>query len=111
MNKRVVRGIGVPAAAVALALAVASPASANTRTNAGSYTNTRVNINTQPGVPGYFFAQNGTLVWMNCWTGGPQAYGQGKWFQVTVRQSNGYGVTGYVPAPTVSKQWTSSPLC
>ncbi|HEY6793477.1 MAG TPA: hypothetical protein VI248_02210 [Kineosporiaceae bacterium] len=92
--------------------AVAAPAaSANTRDNANSYINTRVNFNTVPGAPGYFWANSGTQVWMNCWTQGPTAMGQNKWFSVTVRQPNGYGVTGYVPAPSVSNQWTTSPLC
>jgi len=106
---------GISAAGVALALAasavIASPAFANTRGDANSYINTRVNINTTPGAPGFFWANNGLHVWMNCWEGGPQAMGQGKWFNITVNEGTGFGVTGYVPAPAVSNQWTSSPHC
>jgi hypothetical protein len=97
--------------AVVILVAVAPKTYANTRDSANSYINTRTNINNYPGALGYFWASAGLKVWMNCWTRGPLAYGQYKWFQITVRDNNGYGVTGYVPAPTVSSQWTSSPLC
>lgn len=99
------------AAACAMSTLVASPAIANTRDNAHSYINSRTNINTVPGSPGWFWANSGVGVWMDCWTRGPLAAGQYKWFKVTVREGTGYGVQGYVPAPRVSNQWTSSPLC
>ncbi|MEU7870622.1 hypothetical protein [Dactylosporangium sp. NPDC049140] len=93
------------------AVAVATPAMANTRDNANSYINTRTNLNSVPGAAGYFWANSGVGVWMDCWTQGPLADGQYKWFHVTVRDGTGYGTPGYVPAPRVSNQWTSSPLC
>lgn len=103
--------VKMAAATLAIALSIATPAAANTRSGAGSYMNSRQLIRYSPSASGYFWTSNGTLVWMDCWTRGPLAMGQYKWFRVTVRQSSGYGVSGYVPAPSVSNQWDSSPLC
>jgi hypothetical protein len=90
---KLVKGLAV--AAVALGTS-ATPALANTRANAGSYINRNENLNLVPGTPTQFFLRSGVGVWMNCWTRGPSAIGQNKWFQVTVREGNGYGATGYV---------------
>jgi ABC-type phosphate transport system substrate-binding protein len=68
-----------------------------------------------PGVPGDctgFVVGQGRTVQMNCWEGGPQAFGQGKWFQITVMGTgSGYGAPGDVPAPAVGGQWMSAPHC
>jgi hypothetical protein len=92
-------------------LALESAASANTQGSANSYINTPTCLDLVPGDCTGFVLGRGAGVLMNCWEGGPQSYGQGKWFYITVRQSRGYGMTGWVPAPTVSNQWTSSPWC
>lgn len=68
-----------------------------------------------PYVPGDctgFIVGQGRTVQMNCWEGGPLAFGQYKWFNITVLGSGrGYGATGDVPAPAVGNQWLSSPRC
>jgi len=69
-----------------------------------------------PYVPGDctgFIVGRGVTVQMNCWEGGPLAFGQYKWFDITIMSGNGYGMTGDVPAPAVSAatQWLSAPYC
>lgn len=110
---RAKRRVGVVAlAAVALAAGVAPAASANTRATANSYISRPSCINVVPGDCSGFVAGVGLGVWMNCWEGGPQALGTGKWFNITVRSpGRGYGFTGFVPANAVANQWTSSPHC
>ena len=94
-----------------LGVIAAAPAYANTRDNANSYMNQNTNVNSVPGAAYYFSLDRGTHVWMNCWTQGPLAMGQYKWFNITARDGVRQGLTGYVPAPSVSSQWTSSSLC
>jgi len=101
------------AVVTATVVSTAVPAYANTRANAGSYMNTAESVDVVPGDPSGFIVGKGVTIWMNCWTAGPKAMGQYKWFNITVNNNggHGYGVTGYVPAPSVSSQWTSSPEC
>jgi hypothetical protein len=112
-SARTAVAVSVTVAAAAAAVAVASPAYANTRANANSYMNTAENVDVVPGDPMGFVVGKGVTVWMNCWTTGPEAMGQYKWFNITVNNNggHGYGVTGDVPAPSVSSQWNSSPEC
>jgi hypothetical protein len=59
-----------------------------------------------------FIVGSGVTVEMICWNTGPQALGQGKWFEITdLSSGRGYGATGEVPAPAVGNQWLSSPRC
>jgi hypothetical protein len=70
-------------------------------------------LNTVPGQCSGTTVARGVSVSMNCWEGGPQALGQGKWFNISVGSDGGTaaGRTGFVPAPAVSNQWTSAPRC
>lgn len=77
---------------------------------ASSTMNSNQNVNYVPGSPGYFAVDKGTSVRMNCWTRGPLAMGQYKWFNITVMSGPRYGLAGYVPAPSVNNQ-TTTPLC
>ena len=112
MGRRISR-VALVGAAVAAVVAAAPSAFANTRGDANSYMNSAQEVDVVPGDPSGFLVGNGVTIWMNCWTTGPQALGQGKWFNITVNNNGGYGygVTGYVPAPSVSRQWTSAPEC
>ncbi len=93
-----------------VAVMTTSPALAcNTRDGAQSYMNSTQNVNQVPGAPSSFFIKSGGAVWMNGWSQGPKAFNQYKWFQITVRGNPGYGLTGWVPAPSVSNQWNCSP--
>src|SRR5690242_5025424 len=104
------RAVLAAAALLMPALAVESPAMAcNTRDGADSYMNTTRNLNSTPGNAWYYSVDAGTKVWMDGWSGGPYSMGQYKWFHITVRSGPRYGLPGWVPAPSVSNQWTCSP--
>ena len=65
--------------------------------------------NPQAHSPGLWTIGAGTRMSMDCWTTGQFRDGTGKWFRV---RSHAYPFTqGYVPANTVSNQWTTSPRC
>ena len=84
-------------------------AACNTRSGAESYMNSTRNLNSTPGNAWYFSVDQGTGVWMDGWNQGPNSMGQYKWFRITVRTGPRYGTVGWVPAPSVSNQWTCSP--
>ena len=96
------------AAAISL---TATPAMAEPQHNSTINTRECLSVPYVPGDCSGWIVGNGTVVQMQCWQGGPQAMGQGKWFEVTVVQAAGYGESGEVPAPSVSNQWLSSPHC
>lgn len=112
-------GVAITVAAVASAAMIAAP-SAQAETKHASTMGNDATVQyqtdmylwpTQGYASGLFVVKSGRTVQMNCWTTGAQAYGQGKWFQITVGAGYGSGVTGWVPAPTVRNQWLSSPRC
>ena len=110
--KRLIWTLGAAMTGSLLLLIVAvSPASAESQHNSTINTRECLSVPYTPGDCSGFIVGVGTVVQMQCWNGGPQAMGQGKWFEVTVVQSAGYGESGEVPAPSVSNQWLSSPHC
>jgi hypothetical protein len=109
--KRFVVMSAVGTAALLLAIGATTAANAQTQHNSTMNTSECVSVPYVPGDCSGFTATAGTTVQMQCWNTGPQAMGQGKWFEITVLSGPRYGLTGEVPAPSVSNQWTSSPHC
>lgn len=101
----------VSAAPVILALGTMTTASAQAQHNSTMNTSECVSVPYVPGDCSGFSISKGTTVQMQCWNTGPKAMGQYKWFEITVLSGPRYGLTGEVPAPSVSNQWTSSPAC
>lgn len=99
------------AGSLALMFGVTAPAYAEAQHNSTINTKECLSVPYVPGDCSGWTVGVGTVVQMQCWNGGPQAMGQGKWFEVTVVQQAGYGESGEVPAPSVSNQWLSSPHC
>lgn len=110
MKRFVVMGV-VGAAPIALALGTATAANAQAQHNSTMNTSECVSVPYVPGDCSWFSIGKGTTVQMQCWNTGPKAMGQYKWFEITVLSGPRYGLSGEVPAPSVSNQWTSSPHC
>lgn len=110
MKRFVVAG-SVVVVPIVLSLGLATAANAQAQHNSTMNTSECVSVPYVPGDCSWFVASKGVTVQMQCWNTGPQAMGQGKWFEITVLSGPRYGLTGEVPAPSVSNQWTSSPRC
>jgi hypothetical protein len=110
-GRRVGRAARTKASSLVLAAALAvggggaaSIALAGSAYASGSTLNRTTCIDVVPGDCSGFYGQAGNGIAMQCWTQGPSAYGQYKWFQVDDYSSGGRVVWGYVPAPTVTNQ-------
>lgn len=99
-------GVGTVSLGVATA-----PAQAQAQHNSYMSDSECVSVPYVPGDCSGFAVNKGETVQMQCWSGGPKAMGQYKWFEITVLSSYHYGLSGEVPAPSVGDQWTSSPEC
>lgn len=98
-------------ALIVLSLGLSTAANAQAQHNSTMNTSECVSVPYVPGDCQGFVADKGTTVQMQCWNTGPLAMGQRKWFEITVLSGPRYGLSGEVPAPSVSNPWTSSPSC